>query len=485
MRKKRILASILLGASLVTACQKDPVEPEQRELPKKEASTPEKDTPKEEPSKEETPKEEPPKEDPPKEEAPKPEPPKEDPPKEETPKPEPPKEDPPKQEPPQEEKEDKPEDYCAYFPQPDNSPELTGAPDERVLAILKSRKLDKVLPLGETHITKEQLAEIKHFTDSLMKAVDAKDEKDKHDTLFRWIRENVKYGYTVDPSIPDYNSAYSTFKYKNAICQGYSNLLKVFCYTQGMNAPIVNGMANFNTLGDALGHAWNYVSIEGKWYVSDPTNGGVYESGNKSKLNYLLPERLDFEVWEDDKMTYVYQKRELTVDKVKESFVGTQLTVPYSIGGLRISNFNPKSMPKSVRELYIGSNIKQLGTADHRELLQSGEMLEKIMIDPKNPYLETYKGCVYEKGNGSNVPLLIPAKLKRVRLKPIKTVGKNTIFNHNGVEELYFAEGTEVIEAYAIEGCHNLRVVYVPKSVKRVAHQAFYNCHPSLKVIEF
>ncbi|MDO4771932.1 transglutaminase domain-containing protein, partial [Porphyromonas sp.] len=370
------------------------------------------------------------------------------------------------------------------FPQPDNARELTGYPAERLYAILTSKKFDQVLPLGGTHISKEQLAEIKAFTDQLIASSSAKNQKEKHDVLFRWIRKHVKYGHVVDPSIPDYNSAYTTFKYKNAICQGYSNLLKVFCYTQGINAPVVNGLARFNTLGNPGGHAWNYVLLDGKWYVSDATNGIFYDANDKKKFNYLLPEHIDFALWEDDKMVYTYQNRELTISAVRDSYSDSKLTVPYSVGGFRISNFNPNTISKSVREIYLGSNIKLLGPSDHRQLLISGKNLEKIAVDPKNPHLESYKGAIYDRKNSPDTPILIPAKLKHIYLKPIKQVGKNVIYGHLGVEVLHFAEGTEIIDNFAVENCPNLRTVYLSKSIKEVGNRAFDGCHPSLKKIQ-
>lgn len=370
------------------------------------------------------------------------------------------------------------------FPKPDNSVELKGSPAERVLALLSSQTFKEVLPLGETQITQEQLEEIKAFTDALVKEHGAKTQKEKHQVLFKWIGQHVKYGHVYDPKIPDYNSAYTTFKYKNAICQGYSNLLKVFCHTQGISAPVVNGLARFNTLGNPFGHAWNYVLLDGRWYVSDATNKIFYEADDKGRFNFLLPERLDFNLWEDDSMVYVYEKREITVLRVKAPSSGNKLVVPYSVGGFQISNFNPESLPKTVQEVYLGSNIKYIGTEDSRRLIDSGGEISKISVDPTNPHLEEYKGTIYPKGQGAtDVPILIPARLKHIQLKPLKVVGKNVINAHQGVEVLTFAEGTEVIEDYAVEACPQLVTVHLPKSVKSVSPQAFYNCNPALKVV--
>ncbi|MBB6276013.1 hypothetical protein FHS80_001117 [Porphyromonas circumdentaria] len=433
--------ALFVGFMLVTSCKKEPIS---QPIVEKVPSDDKKENPKEEeqkPEEEETPKEE--------------------------------------------EEQPKEEDESNLFPTPDNSIELKGAPAERLLTLLFKRDFDRILALGETQISHNQLAEIKSFADQLIEKNNAQTQKEKHNLLFKWIVSHVKYGSPSDASLPDYNSAYTTYKYGSAICQGYSNLLKVMCYTQGIIAPVVNGFANFNTLGNPLGHAWNYVFLDNTWYVSDATNNIFYKADEKEKFNFLLPEHIDFVLWKDEQMEYVYQNKELTVGSIRNNVSSSRLTVPYSIGGIRISNFNPQSLPSTIKEIYLGSNIKYLGVADNRKLKDVGGHLEKIAIDPQNEYLENYYGSIYEKGDTQNIPILIPAQLKVIKLKPIPTVGKNIIYGHQGARELYFQEGTEVIEEYAIDSCPNLEKIYLPKSIKKVGEKAFWLCHPNLKVIYF
>ena len=72
--------------------------------------------------------------------------------------------------------------------------------------------------------------------------------------------------------------------------------------------------------------------------------------------------------------------------------------------------------------------------------------------------------------------------MKRIELLPTKTIGKNTIYDHNGVEEIVIAEGTTSMEAWAVEKCPNLKVAYIPESTQ-VHENAFYNVHPDFKII--
>lgn len=383
---------------------------------------------------------------------------------------------------PQQPKQD-PQGDEQVFPKPDNALALQGYPAERLLTLLLRTKLTEVLPLGETTITPKELDEIRTFTEELIKDKKAHTQREKHDVIFRWIVQTVKYG--KKPWIPQYNSAYSTFKHHDAICQGYSNLLKVMCYTQGINAPVVNGLANFaNAAGTPLGHAWNYTNLDGNWYVSDATNNVFYEAKDPKRFNFLLPERLDFVLWQDETISYVFENNELTVGTVHKSSRGNRLIVPYSVSGIQISNFNPVKMPSDISEIYLGANIRSLGTPDNRRLnREAGRHIEVIAIDPNNSYLENYKGSIYEKRQGANEPIVIPARLKCIELKPNKVIGKNMVYRHDGVTELHFAEGTEAIEAYAVEECRSLRTIYLPKSIQKVDPKAFVGCHPDLKII--
>jgi hypothetical protein len=69
-----------------------------------------------------------------------------------------------------------------------------------------------------------------------------------------------------------------------------------------------------------------------------------------------------------------------------------------------------------------------------------------------------------------------------IELMPMKKVEKNTIYNHYGVKEIYFPEGTKEIESYAIENCPKLERVYIPNDAK-IAGDALYNCPKDVEII--
>ena len=111
-----------------------------------------------------------------------------------------------------------------------------------------------------------------------------------------------------------------------------------------------------------------------------------------------------------------------------------------------------------------------------------GKYIQTIHIDEKNPKLEEYKGLVYFKGSTEGKPYYIPGGMERIEIKPIKVISKNFICNLPNVKEIYFPEGTEELEAYAVENCPNLERVYVPEGAT-VSSSALYNCNRKAEII--
>ena len=106
--------------------------------------------------------------------------------------------------------------------------------------------------------------------------------------------------------------------------------------------------------------------------------------------------------------------------------------------------------------------------------------VEYAHVDPQNTEMRSYAGVIYL--GWAPVPLYIPAAMKRIELMPMETMYKNTIYNHNGVEELVIAKGTKTIESWAVENCPNLKKAYVPKDAE-VYENAFFNVHSDFEII--
>ncbi len=136
----------------------------------------------------------------------------------------------------------------------------------------------------EKEVTASQLQEIKQKTNEIVQGATTQNQKYKK--ILKWITSNIRYK-------EGNNNAYSVFKNKTAVCQGYANLLRLMCYTQEIPAFIVNG--NIIRGNTKLGHAWNYVNTNGIWWLSDPTNNKSYRMNEVSKYKNAF-EPLDMEI---------------------------------------------------------------------------------------------------------------------------------------------------------------------------------------------
>lgn len=358
----------------------------------------------------------------------------------------------------------------ASFAQPDGSVKLSDNTAQAVWQLLQKVSPEQALQLGETEITDAQFAEIKTFVDQNLK------DEDNYKTylnIFQWIVKNVKYAWSGQA----YLNPYDVFKYKTCVCQGYANLLKTMCLTQGIPCFVANGW--LSTIG---GHAWNYVYADGDWYVSDPTNNQEYKAADVAGYkNMLIPQRIDFNLFEDDKCVYNYQEGQLNVSQVK-STDQTDLVLPYSVAGFQITSFQlNEKMPDSVTHLYVGANLATFGyTPESMNRLCPN--LEAIEVDLQNKELESFSGAVY-RTTDKVYPYFVPAGIKRVELRPMDVMDKNTLSFLDNLEEVVVADGTKRIEEYAIEGCPNLKTIYVPNSVTYIDKNAFADCGNSYQII--
>lgn len=362
--------------------------------------------------------------------------------------------------------------YAPTFAEPDKSKKLNGTPAENLKAIFEATGPSIITSMGRMNITDEQFQEIAEFTTDLVKGKTSQTEQYRE--IFRWIVTNIRY----EQSDPD---PYAVFKNKKCVCQGYANLLTVMCHTQGIPTVVINGyLSTPNMWG---GHAWAYTCTDGAWEVSDPTNGGSYPMKNTGSYTHLLPSEADVDLFTDNCAVYRYYDYKINVHEVTSK--ENPLVVPYSAGGFVITSFNPaEDLPEEITEIYMGANIETFGETYNMSLVSQnrGKYLEAIYVDENNPMLMDYKGIVYRK-NGDEAQLYyIPGAMPLIELMPMKKVEKNTIYNHYGVKEIYFPEGTKEIESYAIENCPKLERVYIPNDAK-IAGDALYNCPKDVEII--
>lgn len=356
------------------------------------------------------------------------------------------------------------------FTTDDGSALLNGTSAENFKKIIQKMQPKYIGKEYEPKLTPQQIREIKTLADGL---AEKGNPQKTFQNIFNWVHKNIRYNQAD-------NEPYSVFINRKAVCQGYANLLKVMLATQQIPALIVYGeLKDPNARGNdtELGHAWNYVLVDGKWIVSDPTNNRNFSVDEFQKYRHLVPLYLNIEINEDENFIYTYREGNLTINQVKKS--AEKLVVPFSAMGFQITGFNPMAkIPQNIKQIYLGKNIISLGE-NLIGLKENAPNLEQIFIDKNNPSLEEYKGIIYKKNQ--KIPYFIPAKLQKIELKGIADIGKNIITNHNSVTEIIFSPETKTIGAYAIENCPKLKIVRVSKNTQ-LHPEAVYLSGNSFKI---
>lgn len=356
------------------------------------------------------------------------------------------------------------------FPLPDDSEALNDpVPAVNFYTILKMFDSQRALDRSIVELTATQWASIKAVADDVCAKCGS--TADRINALNDWVHTHVQYDYAS-------NKVWDVFTNRRGVCQGYANLLKAMLLTQDIPAVTVNGWMN-----KYYAHAWNYAYDGGQWRVCDPTNAnGSIAAGNPNNYGHLQPIEADVVLFADDDMEYTYHEQLINVHRVKAA--SSELIVPYSTHGLRISAFTPFSaLPAEVTRLVLGANIRSLGENLVGLSTYPGND-EWCEVDPANPWLGSENGIVYGKDEKGNLDDLryIPQQMTALALRPMSTVGKNTIVGHPAAEVIYFPAGTRVLESFAIEACPRLKTVYVPQDC-RLDPDAIFNCPKNVEVV--
>lgn len=110
------------------------------------------------------------------------------------------------------------------------------------------------------------------------------------DTMSDYEKALAIYEYLVEAVSYDYDAYYSdtdkenvcyylegVFEYGRAVCDGKAKAFVLLCGIEGIECVRAFG----ETLDGGVGHAWNYVCIDGRWYLVDTTEGDVRYEGKE------------------------------------------------------------------------------------------------------------------------------------------------------------------------------------------------------------
>ena len=112
---------------------------------------------------------------------------------------------------------------------------------------------------------------------------DTMTEYEKVLAIYEYLIMAVSYDYDAyyNPNIGDdekNNTCYyleGVFEAGRAVCDGKSKAFVLLCGIEGIDSVRAFG----EIVGGGIGHAWNYVLLDGIWYMADTTNGDIrYEA---------------------------------------------------------------------------------------------------------------------------------------------------------------------------------------------------------------
>lgn len=117
-------------------------------------------------------------------------------------------------------------------------------------------------------------------------------ELEKINHITAWINNEFHYNFSALNSSKGFSahtSASYLLKKKTGTCLDFAHLFDTLCFHAGINSYTVTGYLKDNLfdVGDSLAfanHAWNAVSIDGRWYLLDLTSVGYMQEIMPSKF---------------------------------------------------------------------------------------------------------------------------------------------------------------------------------------------------------
>ena len=99
-------------------------------------------------------------------------------------------------------------------------------------------------------------------------------------SIYEYLVSNVEYDYDaldgIDAENPRSDMCYyleGVFERGRAVCDGKSKAFLLLCKIEGIEC-----VRDFGEGYSGVGHAWNYVKLDGKWYLVDTTDGDAKQT---------------------------------------------------------------------------------------------------------------------------------------------------------------------------------------------------------------
>lgn len=361
--------------------------------------------------------------------------------------------------------------------------------------------------------THEQAEELDAAVEQLLLELDVyhKNDYEKVRAIYDWMCLNITYDHTLN----NY-SAYDAMCKKSVVCQGYGSLFYRLCLELGVDCRYCGGLA-LDMWGQANGHGWNVVKIDGEYYYVDTTWGAGLINGQEVDYYYFLkgmtglddhiivPSRWENEIgdycvvaekdypvpekeiilysdnYSDTITWYVTRSGEMVISGSGEmdytpdywnfseyvheitisegiTFIGMDMFSGFGLASVTL----PDSLVYIAEGAFVGLTT-QVDLPKHIETIEPGAFsarMNAISLDNENPYYTVENNCLFTKN-----------KKTLVLYAGVVDVEHDSI-----IREYHIPEGVETIGAHAFENQDILCEIVLPNSVKYIGDSAFFQC---------
>jgi len=108
---------------------------------------------------------------------------------------------------------------------------------------------------------------------------------DKARVIYYWIAHSIRYDVTKMYSNQTYTDPQElvdeALKFRKGICSNYAALFQACCRSAGVQSYIIEGYTRQNNKAVLIGHAWNAVRINNRFYEVDATWASGSLKGNR------------------------------------------------------------------------------------------------------------------------------------------------------------------------------------------------------------
>lgn len=103
---------------------------------------------------------------------------------------------------------------------------------------------------------------------------------DKELYYHNWLCQNIKYAESTEDNMV--YTAYGALVNGSAVCEGYARAMQLLCLSQKIDCHVVYGSAQSG--GEYIGHMWNQIRLDGKFYNLDVT---LDDRGDTANFEYF------------------------------------------------------------------------------------------------------------------------------------------------------------------------------------------------------